>query len=186
MGCASKKGKLRQHHGQQPEIDRYQCTACGECAAWCPSDAITLEAYASIDGGRCIGCGECIAVCLDGAVKFDWTVMGRELQERVVEHAAAVVRGKPGRIGYVTDAVTVTKDCDCLGIDQRPLLDDIGLFASTDPVAIDRAVMDAIREKAGRSLESMSYPNTDGAVQIEYAESMGLGESAVELVKVDA
>jgi len=185
MGCCSKKAKLRQHHGQQPRISAKKCTACGECARWCPTDAIEVGETAVIDPGKCIGCGECIAVCLDGAVDFDWTIDGRELQERVVEHAMAVTGSKAGRIGYVTVALNVTKDCDCLGIDQQPVVDDIGIFASTDPVAIDAAVLQAIREHAGRSLESMSYPEVDATVQIEYAEEMGVGESAVELVTVE-
>jgi uncharacterized Fe-S center protein len=185
MGCASRKAKLRQHHGQQPHIDAEACTACGECARWCPSSAITVDRAARIDGGLCIGCGECIAVCRDGAVSFDWTVDGRELQERVVEHAAGVVRAKPDRIAYVTAATGITKDCDCLGRTQEPLLPDIGLLASTDPVAIDAAVLDLVAERAGRTLESMSYPRHDASVQIAHAEKLGLGSSRYELVQVD-
>ena len=187
MGCASRKGKLRQHHGQQPRISESRCTACGTCADWCPSDAITLPEgaeSASIDSTKCIGCGECIAVCRDDAVTFGWGIMGRELQERVVEHAAAVVRSKPGRIACVTVAQNITKDCDCLGVTQPPLLADIGLLASRDPVAIDAAVLLLVRERAGRSLESMSYPRIDGWEQIRHAEGLGLGQSEVELVVV--
>lgn len=185
MGCCSKKSKLRQHHGQHPRIDPDRCVACGTCAEWCPSDAVVLDGSARIDGDTCIGCGECIAACLEGAVDFDWSVMGRELQERVVEHAAAVVRTKPGRIGYVTVAQKITKNCDCLGVEEEPLIEDIGILASRDPVAIDRAVLDLIRERAGRSLEALSYPKHDATIQIRYAESLGLGESTVELIKVE-
>ena len=184
MGCSSRKAKLRQHHGQQPSIDGSLCIACSECASWCPSGAIEMEETAVIDNATCIGCGECVAVCREGAVRFDWSIKGIELQERYVEHAAAITRSKPGRIGYITVAQNITKNCDCLGVDEKPLLDDIGLLASTDPVALDQAVLDLIRERAGRSLESMSYPNTDGGTQIKYAESLGLGESAVELVEL--
>ena len=102
MGCCARKAKLRQHHGHQPRIDVGACTACGTCAEWCPSGAITVEDVAAIDGAACIGCGECIAACRDGAVEFDWKIMGIELQERIVEHAAAVVRGKPGKLACVT------------------------------------------------------------------------------------
>jgi hypothetical protein len=182
MGCTSRKAKLRMHHGQRPRISAKACTACGECAVWCPQDAITVERAARIDGELCIGCGECIAVCRDGAVSFDWTVDGRELQERVVEHAAGVVRGKPGRVAYVTAATGITRDCDCLGRTQQPLLPDIGLLASTDPVAIDAAVLDLVAERAGRTLESMSYPHHDAHVQIAYAAKLGLGSSRYELI----
>jgi uncharacterized Fe-S center protein len=184
MGCCSKKAKLRQHHGQQPRIDGGRCVACSTCAQWCPSDAIVVEETASIDGAKCIGCGECIAACLEGAVDFDWGIMGRELQERVVEHAAAVVRGKPGRIGYVTVALDITKNCDCLGLDEQPIVEDIGILASVDPVAIDRAVLDLIRERAGRTLEDLTYPRHDAAIQVRYAEQLGLGDASVNLITV--
>jgi uncharacterized Fe-S center protein len=184
MGCCSKKAKLRQHHGQSPRIDPEECTGCGTCASWCPSDAIEVAETAVIDSEKCIGCGECVAVCRDGGVGFDWRIMGAELQERIVEHAAAVTRRKPGRIGYVTVAENVTKNCDCLGLDERPLFEDIGILASQDPVAIDQAALDLVRRQAGQSLESMSFPKQDGTVQIRYAEQLGLGTSRYELVAV--
>ncbi|MCP4680666.1 MAG: DUF362 domain-containing protein [Deltaproteobacteria bacterium] len=184
MGCGSKKAKLSQHFGQKPHIDADKCSACGECATWCPSDAIDVEQSAVIDPDKCIGCGECIAVCLDSAVQFDWSIMGRALQERIVEHAVAVARGKPNKICYITVAQDITKDCDCLGVNQKPLLEDIGILASFDPVALDKAVLDLVQQRAGRTLESMSYPKTNGTIQIDYAESLGLGESTYDLVSV--
>ncbi|MDJ0766636.1 MAG: DUF362 domain-containing protein [Myxococcota bacterium] len=186
MGCSSKKAKLSQHFGQQPRVHPRKCRVCEECFSWCPSGAIKIEQTAVIDRDKCIGCGECIAVCLHGAVTFDWSIMGRELQERIVEHAAAIARAKPGRICYITEAQSITKDCDCLGKQQVPLMDDIGLFASFDPVAIDAAVMDAIIERTGQTLESMSYPKTDGTVQVAYAEALGLGSRRYELIAVEA
>ncbi len=185
MGCASKKAKLVQHYGQQPRIKTSKCIACGECEPWCPADAITVEESAAIDPQECIGCGECVAICREGAVVFDWTILGAELQERMVEHAAAVAKAKTGRICYVTAAQGITKDCDCLGVDQQPLVEDIGLLASFDPVAIDRAVLDLIKERAGQTLEAMSYPKVDGSVQLRHAEALGMGEGDYELVPVD-
>ncbi len=184
MGCASRKAKLRQHHGQHPRIDPDHCAACDECAEWCPSDAIQVAEAAGIGTELCIGCGECVAVCREGAVTFGWGIMGQELQERVVEHAAAVVRPKPGRVAYVTSAVNITKDCDCLGLVQEPLVEDIGLLASLDPVAIDTAVLDLVADRAGDSLESLSYPQHDARIQVRYAEQLGLGSTDYELVEV--
>ena len=186
MGCCSRKGKLRQHHGHQPRIDVEACTACGTCAEWCPSDAIRVDQAAEIDEGKCIGCGECLATCRDGAVSFDWGIMGEELSERIVEHAKGVMLGKSGRMACITVAMNITKNCDCLGVDEEGLLPDIGVLASTDPVAIDRAVLDLVAERSGRSLEAMSYPDRDGSYQLGYAESMGLGRNAADLVVISA
>jgi uncharacterized Fe-S center protein len=184
MGCCSKRAKLRQHHGQQPGIDGERCRACGVCAEWCPADAIVVEESASIDGETCIGCGECVAACLEGAVEFTWSISGQALQERIVNHAAAVIRSKPGRLGYVTVLMNVTKDCDCIGQAQTPVVEDIGVLAAHDPVAIDQAALQLVRERSGRTLEAMTYPSRDGTHQLARAEALGLGERAVELVTV--
>jgi hypothetical protein len=185
MGCSSRKAKLRQHFGQEPRIDERYCTGCGECAKGCPEDAISVNGTAAIEKARCIGCGACIARCLENAVRFDWTVHGAELQERIVEHAVAIAREKAGRIGYVTVAVAITKDCDCMDTPEEPLCEDIGLLASLDPVAIDAAALRLVRETTGRTLESMSYPEHDGSEQIRYAEKLGIGRADAEIVRLD-
>ncbi len=184
MGCCSKKAKLRQHFGQTPRIDPDTCIACGVCADHCPSDAIAVDDTAVIDTNLCIGCAECIARCRDGAVSFDWTVMGPELQERVVEHAVAVTRGKEGRVACVTAAQRITKDCDCMGVAQPALVEDIGLLASFDPVALDQAVMDLVQERAGRTIEELAWPGHDATVQVRYAEELGLGSRAYTLEEI--
>ncbi|MCU0662720.1 MAG: DUF362 domain-containing protein [Myxococcota bacterium] len=182
MGCATKKGKLQQHHGQQPHVNEQACTCCGVCEKWCPSEAISVGTTAVIDAEKCIGCGECVAVCRDNAIAYDWGIMGKELQERIVEHAAAVVRHHRSTMACVTAAIQITKDCDCLGVSQKGLVPDIGILASTDPVALDQAVHDLICERAGRTLESMSYPSHDGTVQMRYAQELGLGSQSYTLV----
>ena len=144
-----------------------------------------MDGSAAIDPSVCIGCGDCIAVCPEEAIEFGWSIMGSELQERIVEHALALARRKRGRIAYVTVAMNITKDCDCLGLDQPPLCEDIGILASRDPVAIDQAVLTLVRERAGRSLESLSYPQRDASVQIAYAEAIGLGSRETPLVQVE-
>jgi len=185
MGCCSKKAKLRQHFGQKPHIDEELCDGCSDCAAWCPEDAILVDGTAAIDPDLCIGCGACIARCLRDAVRFDWSVMGGDLQEKIVEHAAALVRSKPGRIAYVTAATAITQDCDCLNEPQEPVCGDIGFLASDDPVAIDAAVLRMVEERAGQTLESLSYPDRDGTIQLRYAEECGLGRAEADLVRID-
>jgi uncharacterized Fe-S center protein len=185
MGCAAKRAKLQQHHGQQPRIDPATCTACAVCAEWCPANAITVDDHATISSEACIGCGECVAACQEGAVTYDWGIAGTELQERMVEHAAALIRTKPDRMAYINVAMSITKDCDCLGLSQPPLLPDIGLLASRDPVALDQATLDLVADAAGTSLESLSYPGHDATVQIRYAETLGIGSARYDLIRLE-
>lgn len=185
MGFSSRKGKLSQHSSIKPEIREDRCTDCEECIEWCPENAISdPEGFAVINQELCIGCGQCLAVCRFDAVKFNWGVSSYELQERMVEHALAIVKKKKGRLIFFNILVNITKDCDCLGDAGQPVLPDLGIIASTDPVAIDQAALDIIQKASGHSLCHFAYPNIKGNHQIEYAEKLGLGTKDYNLVYV--
>lgn len=185
MGFASRKGKLRQHSVMNPKISRKKCTGCGVCVDWCPENIITIEdGKAKIEYRKCIGCGECLAVCRFNAVKFDWKIQGEELQKRMAEHAFGVVKNKSGKIGYINYLIKMTKDCDCMATKQNPLIPDIGILASKDPVAIDKATLDIIRDRAGKDIAELSYPEINVTVQIEHAEKIGMGSSDYNLIEL--
>ncbi|NOZ85771.1 MAG: DUF362 domain-containing protein [Deltaproteobacteria bacterium] len=185
MGCVSRKAKLRQHHGQNPTIDPEACTACGTCARWCPAEAIGVDEFAVIDQEKCIGCGECVVSCRFDAVLFDWANRGPELQERIVEHAAGVMKGRGKPFPCITVAQSMTKDCDCIGKVQEPVVKDLGFLASMDPVALDQALLNLVREETGKSFDSYCYPEHDAEVQTRYAENLGIGSRIYETEIVD-
>ncbi len=191
MGLASRRGKLRQHSSTKPSVDRESCSGCGECETNCPTGAIRVlekgrgrsaRDVASIDREVCSGCGECLASCREDAIRYDWKAGSRRLQERMAEHALGFVKRLAGRIGYVTFVTNVTPNCDCMGRKEAPLFDDIGVLSGLDPVAIDQAVLDLIRERTGATLESVSYPNLDAAHQLAHAERIGLGTREYRIV----
>ena len=156
-----------------------------ECIRWCPEDAISMkDETAVIDLKKCIGCGECLTVCRFDAVRYDWRVGGEDLQQRMAEHALGVVINKNGRIGYMNFLISITKDCDCLAETQQPVLPDIGILASMDPVAIDAASLDFIVQKTGQKLADVSYPKIDPWIQIRHGENIGLGKSKYEIVEM--
>lgn len=176
MGCSSRKGKLSQHSKMKPKIKDAKCTDCQECIEWCPENAIAdPHGVAVIDSAACIGCGQCLAVCRFDAVAYNWGVSSIELQERMVEHALGVMERKRGKILFVSLLLKVTKDCDCLGDAGRPVIPDIGALASIDPVAIDQAGLDLIRQENGDRLGAFAYPAIQEDHQIAYAEKLGLG-----------
>lgn len=194
MGFAARRGKLRQHSAMRPEVDVSACVACGDCVPNCPTGAISVRdrgrprgrngRVARIDRGACSGCGECLASCRQDAIRYDWGVESRRLQEEMAEHALGFMRRMAGRAGFLTFATCITKDCDCLGRQARPICADVGVLAAVDPVAVDQAAVDLIRERSGRTIESMSYPRLDGSRQLAHAERIGLGSRRYELVRV--
>ena len=185
MGFASRKGKLQQHSVMRPSISRKACTGCEVCIQWCPEDAISMEGeIARIDSKQCIGCGECLTVCRFGAVKFDWGMKEKDLQERMAEHALGVIFGREEKAGYMNFLMSVTKDCDCFNIKQKPIFPDIGILACKDPVAIDAASLNLIQQRTGKSLNGATYPNVDPWIQVRHGEDIGLGTTEYKLVEV--
>jgi uncharacterized Fe-S center protein len=187
MGCASKKGKMKQHAALNLGISD-DCTRCGICYEHCPADAITLDdVKAHIDEDKCIGCAECMAACCFGAVICNWGEEDEVLQKSIAEHALGVIKGKENRVACFNFLMSVTKDCDCFDKpDMERIVDDIGIAASRDPVALDKATLDLMEKKAGRKLaELLGNDKLDPRYQIEHAERIGLGSSNYELIEVN-
>lgn len=187
MGCSSRKGKMRQHAALKPHIKGGVCTRCGECHRHCPADAITLDdVQAHIDHDKCIGCAECVAVCRFDAVTYDWQQENEILQKSVAEHALGALKGKEGRAVFFNFVMSVTKDCDCFAEANMPtIVEDIGILASTDPVAVDKAAIDLVERRGGRDVPKLiGNAKLDWHTQVEHAERIGLGSSDYELVEV--
>jgi uncharacterized Fe-S center protein len=187
MGCASKKGKLTQHAAVKLNISD-DCTRCGVCYNNCPADAITLDdVKAHIDQDKCIGCAECMAVCRFGAVTCNW---GREtgvLQKSIAEHALGALKGKEKKATFFNFLLSITKDCDCFDVpNMRKIAEDIGIMASSDPVAVDKAALDLVENRSGKKLaELLGNSELDTNCQVEHGESIGLGSSSYELIEID-
>jgi uncharacterized Fe-S center protein len=183
MGLASRMGKMRQHSSMKPEVNRELCRFCKKCIHWCPRSAIIQEGgKALIIIDQCIGCGECLAVCRYNAIKYDFATESGIMQKSMAEYALGVVQGKEEKCFYFNLLVDMTKDCDCFGTDQEKIIKDMGILASKDPVAIDRATLDLTLKANGKSLAELSYSHLDPLVQIAHGEKIGLGSQDYRLV----
>ena len=186
MGCASRKGKMRQHAALKPSV-KDNCTLCGQCFKYCPADAITLGSVkAHIDKDKCIGCAECLAICRFDAINYDFGIESEILQKNMAEHTAGALKGKENRAAFFNYVMSVTKDCDCFDTPNMPrIVDDIGILASTDPVAVDKAALDLVQTTAGKKLENLIKNNKLNPIhQIKHAEHLGLGNTSYELVEI--
>ncbi|MBI4833657.1 MAG: DUF362 domain-containing protein [Planctomycetes bacterium] len=181
MGFASRGGKLAQHSGMQPQTITEKCSGCGTCAGWCPSDAILMKNdKMKIDSAKCVGCGECFSVCPEGAIKISWDESSINVQKKMVDYVAEILKGK--KSGFMNAALYITKQCDCMGANTgEPMAKDLGLLASLDPIAIDQATIDLVNKDAGEDVFKKHWPNLDYNVQLEYGEGKGVGSRAYEI-----
>lgn len=179
MGLGSRAGKLQMHSEISPSVNIERCTACKTCIEYCNADAIEIiNGKAKINNKKCEGCAMCIAVCPQKAVKIPWdSSTASDLQKRMVDYVDAVFKIiSKDKMIFINVLENITKECDCFGIIQEPIMEDIGILTGNDIVAIDKASTDLIKEK-GKDL--------DGQVQIDYAAERGLGSRDYEIVGLD-
>lgn len=198
MGCATRDGKLDMHSTSSPFVNRDRCNGCGLCMINCPADAIQLiKEKAEINEDSCIGCSECVAVCPMKAIEIRWNQDKGIMQEIMVEYAEGVMKGKDGKVFFVNFLNNITPTCDCHPNSDLPIVPDIGILASIDPVAIDKASIDLINGSSGimgSTLEGAFqkgedkfrslYPDIDYNAQIDHAVRRGLGTREYRIIEV--
>ncbi|MCX5711988.1 MAG: DUF362 domain-containing protein [Candidatus Omnitrophica bacterium] len=185
MGCATRVGKLMQHSDVAPIIYEKNCVGCRECEKVCPVKAIRIENNkAVIDGLKCIGCASCSAACSYSAIDVYWESGGSTIQEKMIEYASAVLENKKSRMCFFNFAVKITKECDCLAKDDPRVSPDVGIFASTDPVSIDKSSFDMVNKVCNKDIFKEIHPHRNGLKQLEYAQELGLGTLDYELIEL--
>ena len=146
MGCGSKKGKMEMHSSGTPRIDGGKCIGCGMCVDHCANDGVhVVDGTAVIDEGHCVGCGYCIAYCPAGAIMTKWDEAKPVMNKKIAEYTKAVLDGKPSF--HVSLVLDVSPDCDCERHNDVPVIPNVGMFASFDPVALDQACVDAANKQ---------------------------------------
>ncbi len=197
MGCASNEGK-REQHTTRPMILEDVCVICGACMNACPEFCISISGKAvSIDLEHCIGCLMCMNTCPEHAIDLDWKDDGVVFVERMIEYAAGAVGNKTGKAFYINFLTNITPHCDCTPWNDIPFVPDIGILASTDPVALDKACFDLVNgeegvfgsllpdhHQPGEEKFTRVWPGTNPELQISYAEEMGLGRGEYRLIEI--
>ena len=203
MGCGSRAGKKDQHNNGQPEIDESRCRGCKRCQRECANNGLVFDVMKRkmhVDKAHCAGCGRCLGACNFDAISFGVDSAISELNCRMAEYTKAVVDGRPNfHISLVED---VSPNCDCHCENDAPILPNIGMFASFDPLALDQACVDACQAaqpiRASQLGDKMAMPNfidhhdhftnstpeSEWRTCLEHAEKIGLGSRDYELITV--
>ena len=189
---------LGMHSTVSPQVNAENCIGCAACVDHCSQQALSIiDDKAAIDEERCIGCGECILICPNEAIAIEWNQEIPTFLEGMVEYTAAVLKQKAGKALFVNFITDVSPACDCYGANDAPIVKNIGVLASLDPVAIDQASADLVNAEpalAHTRLETNTapggdkfrglYPQVDWTIQLDYAQKIGLGTRAYELVRL--
>ena len=196
MGAATPAGKRDQHGSKAIAGDN--CKGCQACEKVCPVKAITMvNGKARVDTGKCHGCGECMTVCPNENLEFNWETEAAVFAEKMMEYTLGALKNKKGKAGFMNFLLGISPECDCVPWSDAPIVPDIGILASTDPVAIDKASYDLVNRQAGFAGSALKrshapgqdkfrdlWPRIDTGVQFRYAEKIGLGTADYELVEV--
>jgi uncharacterized Fe-S center protein len=189
MGCVIKESKAAQHRVNRALIDISKCTGCGQCVEICPFKALSLVEEKMVrDDEKCMDCSHCLYLCPEGV--YSLPPQARERFQVSLAHAAAGVLSRfHSKVAFINFVQDVTRLCDCAAPSGSPVVPDIGILASTDVVAIDKASLDLIAQsKPLGKFASISSPDilgkingTDSLIQIRTAQELGLGNMEYQL-----
>lgn len=203
MGCGSRAGKKDQHSNGKPHVEEELCRGCRRCQRECANDGLVFDAEKkkmTVDQAHCLGCGRCLGACNFDAIVFDNDAANAVLNCRMAEYTKAVVDGRPNF--HISLIVDVSPNCDCHGENDAPILPNLGMFASFDPLALDQACVDACL--AAKPLPNSqlsdnmskpdfidhhdhfrnSTPESEWRTCLDHAEKIGLGNREYELIKL--
>ena len=196
MGCGSRAGKMEMHAAGKPDVYTKKCVGCGMCQRICAHDAIAIEnKKASIDHNKCVGCGRCIGVCPMDAVTPYYDEAADVMNRKIAEYTKAVVDGRP--CFHISLVVDVSPNCDCHAENDVPIVPNVGMFASFDPVALDQACVDAVNAMPANPASELGthtcgcgdhfhtvHPDTNWPAALEHGEKLGIGSREYELIKI--
>lgn len=201
MGCGSRAGKTEQHCSGKPHIEEPMCRGCRKCQKECANGGLIFDEASRkmhVDQEHCVGCGRCLGACNFDAIVFDSDDAVELLNYRMAEYAKAVVDGRP--CFHISLVVDVSPNCDCHGENDAPILPNLGMFASFDPLALDQACADACLAAdpmPGSQLSDHladphfhdhhdhfknSTPESEWKSCLDHAEKIGLGSRDYELI----
>ncbi len=116
-----------------------------------------------------------------------WNGVQEEFCEAMADATSGVVDYLEGKVVYINVMNRLSIDCDCDGNPAEPDMHDVGILASTDPVALDQACIDIVyntdREESGTLIDRIESRN--GLHTLEQAEQIGLGSRTYELISID-
>ena len=203
MGCGSRAGKKDQHSAGKAVIYEDKCRGCRRCQRECANGGLVFDEQTRkmhVDEANCVGCGRCLGACNFDAIDFAQNQAISILNAKMAEYTKAVVSGR--ECFHISLILDVSPYCDCHPENDAPIIPDIGMFVSRDPVALDQACADAclaatpVRNSVlGDNMHAADFhdhhdhfrnttPESEWETQLTHGEKIGLGSRSYELIFV--
>lgn len=202
MGGGSRAGKMEMHNDGKPAVNQKLCVGCGRCVNICAHGAPSItDKKATIDTSKCLGCGRCLANCPMDAIQTVYDAAPDNLNKRMAEYSMAICQDRP--CFHISLIVDVSPFCDCHAENDAPIIPNLGMLASFDPVALDQACVDLVNATQpfensvlganmakdpegckGHDHFHNTSPNSHWEMCLEHAQKIGLGTREYELIKM--
>lgn len=220
IGCQSKRGKFNVHLGGHPKYGMNKapvfkqlckgkaCLTWELCQSVCPYGLIKMDEESGRfvikwDQEKCTGCLACLFINVPcgvvGLVEDTFEAQQAAMADGALGVLKAVGRDK---VGFINMAIDISPWCDCVPFTDRPIVPNVGVFASKDAVAIDQACLDKAEESVGMpgsmaEVMGVAAPGTRGRfaaaaalagaseqIQMNTGVKNGLGSKEYELIEV--
>ena len=121
-----------------------------------------------------------------GVPKEIWTADHDKFLMSMADSAGSVIDYFEGRVAYINVMANMSVDCDCCAVAEDPCMGDIGVLASLDPVAIDKACLDLVyaSDDEGKAHLIKRIESRNGILTTNSAAELGLGSLEYELIEV--
>ena len=202
MGSGSRAGKKEQHSSGKATIIADLCRGCRKCRKECANNGLVFDEQSrkmTVNRDNCVGCGRCLGACNCDAIRFQNDGAVSDLNCKMAEYTKAVLDGRPSF--HISLIVDVSPNCDCHQENDAPIIPDVGMLCSFDPLALDQACVDLCLKQTpiensqlGDHMRAIGFvdrhdhfcnnnPESEYLSCLEHAEKIGLGSRRYELVK---
>ncbi len=201
-GSGSRAGKKEQHSSGKAIIIADLCRGCRKCRKECANNGLVFDEQSrkmTVNRDNCVGCGRCLGACNFDAIRFQNDGAVSDLNCKMAEYTKAVLDGRPSF--HISLIVDVSPNCDCHQENDAPIIPDVGMLWSFDPLALDQACVDLCLKQTpiensqlGDHMRAIGFvdrhdhfcnnnPESEYLSCLEHAEKIGLGSRRYELVK---
>ena len=202
MGSGSRAGKKEQHSSGKATIIADLCRGCRKCRKECANNGLVFDEQSrkmTVNRDNCVGGGRCLGACNFDAIRFQNDGAVSDLNCKMAEYTKAVLDGRPSF--HISLIVDVSPNCDCHQENDAPIIPDVGMLCSFDPLALDQACVDLCLKQTpiensqlGDHMRAIGFvdrhdhfcnnnPESEYLSCLEHAEKIGLGSRRYELVK---